>query len=56
LARTDAATAAVKRNAAFRATDDPLKLERAARIVRAALARKRLTLADLVSADEVKVA
>jgi hypothetical protein len=32
---------------AHRAVDDPLELARAARIVRAALARKRLTLAEL---------
>ena len=41
------ATAAHVRNAAERAVDDPVQLARAARIVRAALARQRLTLADL---------
>lgn len=45
--RTAAATEATKQYAAERAVDDPVKLARAARIVRAALARKRLRLADL---------
>ncbi len=48
--RTDPAIAARRahqRNAALRAIDDPVKLQRAARIVRAALERNRLTLADL---------
>lgn len=44
---TAAATEAVKQYAAERAVDDPVKLARAARIVRAALARRALTLADL---------
>jgi hypothetical protein len=35
------------RRAANRAVDDPAQLARAARIVRAALARQRLTLDDL---------
>lgn len=35
------------RNAAERAVDDPVALNRAARIVRAALARQALTEADL---------
>jgi hypothetical protein len=34
-------------NAAHRAVDDPVVLARAARIVRAALARDRISLADL---------
>jgi hypothetical protein len=34
-------------NAAHRAVDDPATLARSARIVRAALARQRLALADL---------
>ena len=34
-------------NHAHRAVDDPVQLARAARIVRAALARQRLTLGDL---------
>lgn len=38
---------AVKQYAADRAIDDPAKLARAARIVRTALARQRLTLADI---------
>lgn len=45
--RTAAATEAVQQYAAERAVDDPAKLAKAARIVRAALARQRLTLADL---------
>jgi len=47
--RTANATEAVKQYAAERAIDDPVKLERAARIVRAALARQRLTIADLTA-------
>jgi hypothetical protein len=46
--QTAAATEAHLRNAALRAVDDPATLARAARIVRAALARQRLTPADLV--------
>ena len=46
-AQTQAATDAHKRNAALRAVDDPAQLARAARIVRAALARRVLTPADL---------
>lgn len=42
----------IKQQAAERAIDDPAKLDRAARIVRTALARKRLTLDDLVSSDD----
>lgn len=45
--RTAAATEAHLRNSAHRAVDDPAQLARAARIVRAALARQRLTLSDL---------
>ena len=41
------ARAVNERNAAVRALDDPAKLARAARIVRAALERQRLTLDDL---------
>jgi hypothetical protein len=44
---TKPAQVANKRNAALRAVDDPAKLARAARIVRAALLRQKLTLADL---------
>lgn len=46
-ARTHAATEAAKDWHAQRAVDDPVKLAKAARIVRAALARKRLSLVDL---------
>jgi hypothetical protein len=35
------------RRSAHRAVDDPAQLERAARIVRAALERRKLTLAEL---------
>jgi hypothetical protein len=45
--RTANATEAVKQYAADRAIDDPVKLARAARIVRTALARQRLTLDEL---------
>lgn len=45
--RTAAATEAVKLRADERAIDDPAKLARAARIVRLALARQRLTLDEL---------
>ncbi len=47
-----AATAEHNRRAAFRAVDDPVKLARAARIVRAALARKKISLADLTPLPE----
>lgn len=46
-ARTVKARQEHQRNAAHRAVDDPAQLARAARIVRAALARKRLSLAEL---------
>jgi hypothetical protein len=46
-ARTDAATAGHMRRAALRAVDDPATLAKAARIVRAALARRVLTPRDL---------
>jgi len=39
---------AIKRYAIDRAIDDPVKLERAARIVRTALARNRLTVEELL--------
>lgn len=45
--RTAAATEAVQQYAAERAVDDPVKLARAARIVRAALARRKLSVDDL---------
>ena len=49
--RTNTAPAveAVKQYAAERAVDDPAKLGQAARIVRVALARKRLTIEDLTT-------
>jgi hypothetical protein len=46
-AQTAAATAANMRTAAIRAVEDPASLAKAARIVRAALARQALTPADL---------
>jgi len=46
--RTAAATEAVKRYADERAVDDPAKLQRAARIVRTALARNRMTVEELL--------
>jgi hypothetical protein len=51
--RTSAATTAHLTNAALRAVDDPATLARAARIVRAALARHALTPDDLTG-DIVK--
>jgi hypothetical protein len=53
--KTAPARAVMLSNAAERAIDDPVVLARAARIVRAALARQRLTLAD-VQGDVVKPA
>jgi hypothetical protein len=47
--RTYAATEANQQYAAERAIDDPVKLAKAARIVRAALARRRLTIEDLTA-------
>ncbi len=44
------------RRAAVRAIDDPVKLDRAARIIREALRRERLTLADLVEEGVTDVA
>ena len=49
------ATAGHMRNAANRAVDDPAQLAKAARIVRAALARQVLTTRDL-QGDVVKPA
>lgn len=46
-ARTAAAAERNRELGAERAIDDPVKLARAARIIRIALARRRLTLADL---------
>lgn len=45
--QTAAATEACKRYSAERAAHNPVKLDKAARIVRAALAAGALTLADL---------
>jgi hypothetical protein len=42
------ARAEMERRSAARAVDDPRQLARAARIVRAALARKRLSPADVL--------
>lgn len=53
---TAPARAEHERRAAERAVDDPAKLARAARIVRAALARQRLTLADLTGPDTPEAA
>lgn len=47
-ANVAAAHEACRRYAAERAIDDPAKLARAARIVRMALERKRLTLAEVL--------
>ena len=47
MARTEAATNEHKRRSALRAIDDPAQLAKAARIVRAALERGRLTPDDL---------
>lgn len=51
LSRTAAATEATKQYAADRAIDDPVKLARAARIVRTALARRRLNLTDVLPSE-----
>ena len=56
MSRTASATEAVKQYAAERAIDDPVKLARAARIVRIALARQRLTLAELSPAEQSETA
>jgi len=48
-ARTEAAHREHLLRSAHRAVDDPAKLARAARIVRAALARQKLTLAELTT-------
>lgn len=50
------ARAAHLKRAANRAVDDPVELARAARIVRAALERKRLRLADLDPSDDGRAA
>jgi hypothetical protein len=43
-----AAAEAHRRHAAERAVDDPVKLDRAKRIIRLALERGKLTIADLI--------
>lgn len=48
--RTAAATAAVQRYAAERNASDPVKLNRAVRVVQAALERRTLSLTDLMPA------
>lgn len=48
---TDPAHEANKRYAAERAIGDPVKLARAVRIVRLALARQLLTVEDLIGGD-----
>lgn len=48
---TSAATQEHMRRAAHRAVDDPAELARAARIVRAALARKRITIEELTASS-----
>ncbi len=50
--QTAAARAANTRRGCERAVDDPAKLARAAQIVRIALERKRLRLADLTAEPE----
>jgi len=52
--RTRNAIEATKQYAADRAIDDPVKLARAARIVRTALARKRMTVDELLPPSEAK--
>lgn len=47
--RTAAATEAIQQHAAERAIDDPVKLARAARIMRIALQRKKITIDELLS-------
>lgn len=47
---TDAATAAHIHNATLRALDDPVQLAKAARIIRAALARKKIRVDELTPA------
>lgn len=51
VAKTAAAAERNRELGAIRAIDDPAKLARAARIVRIALERQRLSLADLGVAD-----
>ena len=53
---TRAATAAHQRYAVIRAVDDPKSLAKAAKIVREALRRQRLTLADITPDGDGKAA
>lgn len=55
-AQTAAARAATQLYAAERAIDDPVKLARAARIVRLALERRRITLAEIAPSAQDEVA
>lgn len=48
------ARAEYERRSAYRAIDDPAALARAARIVRAALARQKIALADLTPLEPPK--
>jgi hypothetical protein len=50
--RTRRATEAHLQNAAIRALDDPARLAQAARIIRVALERNRISLADLAPAPD----
>lgn len=50
-ANTAPAVEALKRYADERAIDDPVKLQRAARIIRFALQRGRLTLDEILPSD-----
>lgn len=51
--RIEKARAVHMERSAIRALDDPRQLARAARIVRAALERNRLTLADITAPEGV---
>ena len=55
-AQTARATETVQNYWAERAIDDPAKLAKAARIIRLALARQRLTLADLGAVSDEEAA
>jgi hypothetical protein len=56
LPRLAKATEAAANKHALRAIDDPAKLARAARIIRLALARQRLTIDDLVASPDREAA
>jgi hypothetical protein len=55
-AQTAKATETVQNYWAERAIDDPVKLAKAARIVRLALARQRLTLEDIAPVSDEEAA